>query len=233
MPAPITVISSMATRQILNELIAADTQTGRSVNLVSVGGVDAANRLRAGEVFDLVVLASGALEALSDEGYVEGYVLRDSIRTFARSPTAMAVPADIPRPARCDEAAIRVMVSNAKHIGISTGPSGTSIERLLRDWGVPDLEHRIVRALPGIPVARMLASGEADIGFQQLSELLGEPGIAIVGAIPTNLQPMTIFASGIGRATADAAAARDFMRFLVSDDATAAKRRNGMEPGES
>ena len=227
MPGPITVISSMATRQILNELIVADTQTGRSVKLVSVGGVDAARRLRAGEVFDLVVLASGALEALSDDGYVIG----DSIRTFARSPTAVALPAGVPRPARCDETAIRDLVSNAKRIGISTGPSGVSIERLLRDWGVPDLERRIVRAAPGVPVARMRASGEADIGFQQLSELLGEPGIEIVGAMPISLQPTTIFSCGIGRGIADAAATRDFIRFLVSDDAAAAKRRNGMEPG--
>ena len=224
----ITVISSMATRQILNALIAAYNKTGRSAQLESVGGVDAVKRIRAAEIFDLVVLTSDALKALSDDGYV----LRDSVRAFAASPTAVAVPAGTPHPLQCDEAAIRALVSGANRIGLSTGPSGKSMTRLLQDWSVLDLGRRTVTALPGVPVARLLARGDVDVGFQQLSELLGEPGIEIVGTVPHSLQPMTIFSCAIGRGTADVAAAQDLMSVFVSDDAATTKRRHGMEPAD-
>ena len=231
MTSPVTVISSMATRQILLELTAASgTNPGRAVEVQSVGGVDAARRIRAGEIFDLVVLASDALRALADDGLVIG----DSIREFARSPTAVAVPIGAPHPATCEEAALKALITTARRIGLSTGPSGTSVAKLLTRWGLLDTsDRRIVQAPPGVPVARLLANGDADIGFQQLSELMGQPGIAIIGTVPQTLQPMTIFSCGIGRGTADSIGAQAVLSALVSDAAAAAKRQNGMEPGDN
>ena len=261
MTKPITIISSMATRQILHELTATYSRnTGRAVEVQSVGGVDAARRIRAGEVFDIVVLASDALQALSDDGFVAG----DSIREFARSPTAMAVgarprgpsempvgarprgpsemavgarargPGDMPvgglHPAPCDEDAIKALIASVQRIGVSTGRSGTGIAMLLTRWGMLDPAARwIVQAAPGVPVARLLANGDADVGFQQLSELIGQPGIEIVGIVPEALQPMTVFACGLGRA-ADGIGAHALQRALVSDATAATKRQNGMEP---
>ncbi len=223
----VTLISSMATRQILGELVTTDGTGGCVAQLQSAGGVEAARRVRAGERFDIVVLAADALEALCDEGYV----IRDTVRVFAQSPTAAAVPAGAQHPARCDEAALRTLVSGGKRIALSTGPSGKSMMYLLQTWGVVGPgKGRIVQAPPGVPVARLLASGEADVGFQQLSELLGEPGIAILGALPPDLQPMTIFSCGISRTAGDMAAAVALIGALVSDSAAAAKRRGGMEP---
>jgi molybdate transport system substrate-binding protein len=227
MVAAVTVISSMATRKILDALVADYGQAGPTARVVSVGGVDAARRVRAGEAFDLVVLASDALAALAGEGHV----IPDSIRTFACSPTAVAVRAGALRPPTCDEAAIRMLVSGTQRIALSTGPSGKSVARLLSSWGLPGLDARCVQAPPGVPVARLLAGGEADVGFQQLSELLGEPGIDIVGTVPAALQPMTVFACGIGRAAADTASAADLLHVFLSDDAAVAKWRFGMEPG--
>ena len=231
MTRPITVISSMATRQILHELTATyNGKAGQAVEVQSVGGVDAARRIRAGEVFDLVVLASDALKALSDDGFVIG----DSIREFARSPTAVAVPVGAPHPATCDEAAIKALISSVERIGLSTGPSGTSVMKLLTSWGMLDKsDRRIVKAPPGIPVARLLSAGDADVGFQQLSELMGQPGIEIVGTVPETLQPMTIFTCGIGSRAADSIGAQALQSALVSDDTAAAKRKSGMEPGYS
>ena len=113
----VIVISSMATRQILRELVASYSKNGHAARVESVGGVDAARRVRAGETFDIVVLAADAMSALADEGFV----IRGSVRVFACSPTAVAVPAGGAYPAHCDEAAVKTLISGAKRIGLSTG----------------------------------------------------------------------------------------------------------------
>ncbi len=226
MAAFVTVISSMATRQILSALVTAAHAAGLGAHITSIGGVDAAKRVRAGEVFDVVILASEAMHALATDGHVIG----DSVRVFARSPTAVAVGSGTPHVGGCDEAALRGLIARANRIALSTGPSGVSIRRMLEAWGTADLERRLVVAPPGVPVARLLAEGQADVGFQQLSELLGEPGIDIVGSVPEALQPLTIFACGIGGKTTDAAAAEALILALVSEAAAATKRQYGMEP---
>jgi molybdate transport system substrate-binding protein len=221
-------ISSMATRQILAEL--ADTyaaSTAEKVAIESVGGVDAAKRIHAGEAFDFAVLASDALAQLERDGHI----VPGSVLGFAQSPMAMAVRTGAKRPAISGEGAVRAAMLEARAIGISTGPSGAHVVKLVRDWGLEgELSKRIVQAQPGIPVATLLARGEADLGFQQLSELQGAPGIEIVGVLPQVIQPMTIFAAGICRAAANATAARAFIEYLASDRSADAKRRHGMMP---
>jgi molybdate transport system substrate-binding protein len=143
----------------------------------------------------------------------------------------MAVRAGAAHPAISDEAAVRAAMLAARAIGISTGPSGNHVLKLVRDWGLEaELSARIVQAKPGIPVATLLASGEVDLGFQQLSELLGAQGIEIVGMLPDAIQPMTIFAAGICKAATNAAGARAFIQYLASDHSADAKRRHGMTP---
>jgi molybdate transport system substrate-binding protein len=221
-------ISSMATRQILAELASAYASSSTGTVLIeSVGGVDAAKRIRAGEAFDFAVLASDALDQLERDGHL----VAGSILGFAGSPMAMAIRSGATRPATLDEAAVRAAMLAARAIGISTGPSGAHVTKLVRDWGLEgELSKRIVQAQPGVPVAALLAGGEADLGFQQLSELLDAPGIEIAGVLPQAIQPMTIFAAGICRAATDAAGARAFIEYLASEKAADAKRRHGMTP---
>ena len=219
----------MATRRILQEMTATLSEmTGLAVDLQSFGGVDAARRIRAGESFDLVVLADDATKALADDGLV----IRDSIREFARSPTAMAVPAGAPHPATCGEVDIKSLVSSVQRIGLSTGPSGVSVEKLLTRWGLLDTtERRIVQAPPGTPVALLLSNGDADVGFQQLSELIEQPGIEIVGTMPETLHPMTVFACGISLRTANPIDALSVQSALLSDELAMTIGKGGMEPG--
>jgi molybdate transport system substrate-binding protein len=228
MSANIRGISSMATRQILAELAEAyAASTAEQVAIESVGGVDAAKRIRAGEAFDFAVLASDALAQLE----ADGHIVPGSILGFAQSPMAMAVQAGATPPAISDEAAVRAAMQAARAIGISTGPSGNHVLKLVRDWGLEEeLSKRIVQAKPGVPVASLLASSEVDLGFQQLSELLGAPGIEIVDVLPQAIQPMTIFAAGLCRAAANATAAGVFIEYLASDGSSDAKRRHGMTP---
>src|SRR5689334_20932099 len=178
MSVTVTGISSMATRQILAELAGAYQQaSGQAVSIESVGGVDAARRIRAGEPFDLAVLASDALRQLE----ADGALVAGSIVEIAESPMAMAVRAGAKRPDPLDEAAVSAALANAASIGISTGPSGAHVLKLARDWGLErEVESRIVQAKPGIPVAKLLADGAVEVGFQQLSEMQGAPGIDIV-----------------------------------------------------
>ncbi|CAL80161.1 Putative prokaryotic extracellular metal-binding protein [Bradyrhizobium sp. ORS 278] len=220
-------ISSMATRQILAELAAAyEEATGEVITIESVGGVDAAKRIRAGEAFDFAVLASDALQKLE----ADGHLVPGSIIEIAESPMAMAVRAGRPKPDPLDEAAVRKAMESAKAIGISTGPSGTHVQKLARDWGLESEGSRLVQAKPGIPVAKLLADGEVDVGFQQLSEMLGAPGIDIVGLLPEALQPGTVFAAALCKAGAHADAARAFIEYLVSDETAETKRQHGMTP---
>jgi len=228
MSVTITGISSMATRQILADLAASYQQaTGQAVRIESVGGVDAAKRIRAREPFDVAVLALDALEKLE----ADGSLIAGSIVAMAESPMAMAVREGSARPDPLDEAAVRSAMASAGSIGISTGPSGTHVLKLARDWGLDsEVSGRIVQAKPGIPVARLLADGEVELGFQQLSELLGAPGIDIVGQLPAALQPGTVFAAGLCTTAAQPEATRAFIAYLASDQTADTKRRHGMTP---
>jgi len=228
MASTITGISSMAARQVLAELVARyGVATGRTVSIEATGGVDAAKRVRTGEVFDLVILADDVIDTLE----TEGHLVAGSRVAFVRSPMAMAVRVGEKRPDIGSEGAIRAAVMSARSIGYSTGPSGTHFLAVLRSWGLDiAAPGRFVQAKPGIPVATLVARGEATIGIQQLSELLGVPGIDIVGILPPPVQSVTTFSIGVGIRTAHVEEARAAISYLNSAEAIEIKRRFGMEP---
>jgi len=229
MAAPITGISSMATRQVLAELAARyRAATGRTVAIEATGGVDAAKRVRAGEGFDLVILAADVMEKLA----AEGHLVAGSRAAFVRSSMAMAVRAGAPRPDIGSERAVRAALTSARSIGYSTGPSGTHLLGVLKSWGLdPAAEPgRFVQAKPGVPVASLLAGGEAAIGIQQLSEFLGEPGIDIVGILPPPVQAVTVFSLAIGARSSRIEEARAVIGYLNAPEAIELKRRFGLEP---
>lgn len=218
----------MATRQVLAELAAAHAATtGREVAIESVGGVDAAKRVAAGEGFDVVILAADAIDKLIAGGSVRAGSRRDLVR----SPVAIAVRAGAPRPQVSSEQALRAAVLGAASIGYSTGPSGSALLALFERWGVADrVRERVVQAPPGIPVAQLVAEGRVALGFQQLSEMQAQAGIDVLGTMPPGCEIVTTFSGGICAAAADAEAAGALLDFLASPAADAAKRRHGMEP---
>lgn len=228
MHTPLTGISSMATRQLLSEL-ASDYQqrSGQTVQIESVGGVDAAKRVAAGEVFDVVVLASDAMDKLIAAGHVQA----DSRVDLVHSGVAVAVRAGAPLPDLSSEAAVRAAVLAAPRLSYSTGPSGVALAQLFERWGIADeIRHRIVTPPPGVPVGSLLAKGEVDLGFQQLSELIHLPGITVVGALPAAIQITTTFTAGVCSTATQPDAARALLAFLASPEAHEAKRRQGMDP---
>lgn len=221
-------ISSMATRALLAELAAAaQAERGIAVTVESVGGVDAARRVAAGEAFDVVVLASDAIDKL----LASGHLVPASRVDLVRSGVSVAVPAGAARPDLSSEAALRAAVLAAPTLGYSTGPSGTALLELFERWGIAQaIAPRLVQAPPGVPVAALVARGEVALGFQQLSELLNVPGIEIVGPLPAPVQIVTTFAGALGAAGTQRDAARALLDFMASPACDAAKRTHGMEP---
>jgi molybdate transport system substrate-binding protein len=228
MTTRITGISSMATRQVLAELAGAcERRGGVVVTFESVGGVDAARRVQAGEPFDVVVLASDAIDKL----IAAGRVLRDSKTDLVRSGVAIAVRQGAPRPDIGSEEALRGAVLAARTLGYSTGPSGVALQKLFERWGVAEtLRDRIVQAPPGVPVGALVARGEVELGFQQRSELMHLEGIEVLGPMPPGLEILTTFSGGLCAASTQPEAARALLDFMASPEAAEAKRRQGMEP---
>jgi molybdate transport system substrate-binding protein len=224
----ITGISSMATRQILADLADLyEQRTGWRVVIRPMGGVEAARLVRAGETADVIILASNVMEQLENEGHL----VSGSGVNFARSGVAIAIPAGAPRPDISDEEAVRRAVLGPRTICYSTGPSGDHLMRLLKRWGMAESASlRTVQAPPGVPVGVMVARGEADLGFQQLSELLHVPGIEIVGPLPPDIQAVTVFSAGVSATSVQYSESRALIAYVTSPEADAVKRRYGMEP---
>lgn len=227
-PARITGISSMATRALLAALApACRAATGVSLAFESAGGVDAARRVAEGEAFDLVLLASDALERLE----AGGHLVSGSTVPLVRSGVSVAVRAGAPQPELGSEAAVRAAVLAAPSVGLSTGPSGVQLLALFDRWGIREaLDGRLVQAPPGMPVAALVARGAAALGFQQLSELIGQGGIEVVGPLPEACRIETVFAGAIGRHCARPDAARAALAFLACPATAAEKRAHGMDP---
>jgi molybdate transport system substrate-binding protein len=225
-------ISSMATRQLLNELLALyAAQGGCQMVLESVGGVDAAKRVQAGEVFDIVFLASDAIDKLVAAGPLAGPLDAASKVNLADSGVALAVKAGAVKPDISSADAVRAAVLNAKSLSYSTGPSGVALAKLFEAWGIAaEIKERIKTAPPGVPVGSLVAKGEVALGFQQLSELIHLEGIALLGNLPASIQITTTFSAAVCLASPHQAEARKLLAFLRSSQAADAIRKQGMEP---
>ena len=228
MTASIKGISSMATKLVLADLAQAyEQRSGQRVSIESVGGVDAAKRVQAGEAFDVVFLAADAIDKLM----ASGQVLPGSRVDLVRSGVAVAVRAGAPRPDIASEEAVRQAVLAARSLSYSTGPSGVALAQLFERWGITgQIKDRIVTAPPGVPVGSLVAKGEVELGFQQLSELMNLAGITVLGPLPPAIQIITTFSAGVCSASQQPEAVRAMLADMNSPAAAETKRRHGMEP---
>jgi molybdate transport system substrate-binding protein len=222
----LTVISSMATGKVLAELASSYENAARQrVSLTAVGGIDAARRVRAGERFDVVVLAAGVMEELTAEDLLVG-----PPQGFATSGIAIAVPSGSPRPSLASEDSVRAAMLTSRRICYSTGPSGDHLQKLWARWGIADqLRERVFQSPPGVPVGAQLAEQKADLGFQQLSELLGLAGVDVVGLLPPSIQAITMFSAAVSSLSPRPVDAARLVEHLTSPEAAQVLRKQGME----
>ena len=227
-PGNLRGISSMATCQLLGQLASKFTQqTGWALALESVGGVDAARRVQAGEPFDVVFLASEAIDKLVASGHLIGSSKRD----LAQSGVAVAVRSGAHRLDISTEAAVRQAVLEAPSLSYSTGPSGVALQKLFERWGIFELvRERIVVPPPGVPVGSLIAQGLVALGFQQHSELMDVEGITVLGPLPPQIQITTTFSAACCTTSTQAPAVQALLDFMTGPEAATTKRQLGMEP---
>jgi molybdate transport system substrate-binding protein len=221
------LISSMATKPLLADLVALYKAQAPDVQVLveSVGGVDAAKRIQAGEAFDGVVLASDAIDKL----IVSGHVLAGSRVDLVQSGVAVAVPEGQAAPDISTEAALKAAVLAAPTLGYSTGPSGVQLAKQFEAWGIAEhIKDRIVQAKPGVPVGALIAQGEVALGFQQLSEMRGVKGISVLGPLPQAVQIITTFSGSVACSSQQADAVRALLGFWSSPACTPLKLQHGM-----
>jgi molybdate transport system substrate-binding protein len=221
------LLSSMATRELLNELVSQyQRSSGQAVTSEAAGGVDVAKRVRAGETVDVVVLSSTAIDSL----VAAGSLLPDSRIDLVKSGVSIAVRAGAARPDVSSAEAVRGAVLGARTLSYSTGPSGVYLERLFERWGIlEEIRGRIVVPPPGVPVGSLIANGTVELGFQQLSELMMLPGIDVLGPLPPDIQTITIFSGGISSGCTWPEGARALLNYLASPSVSGTKHRFGME----
>lgn len=206
--------------------------TGKTIVTVttSIGTGDTSipNRLKRGEVADLVIVADGVLRQF----ITDGYVLAEQATIIARSMMGFAVRAGAPDPAIRTADDLRAALLAAKGIGYSASESGKYFTtELVQRLGIADQvlpKSRLVGG--GERVGTVIARGELDFGFQQMSELLPVPGIAHVTPLPPELQKVSNFTAGVGAHSPDPALARKVIAFLASKKAHPAITASGLEP---
>jgi molybdate transport system substrate-binding protein len=228
---PLKGISSKATQQVLAQLASAfEAQTGQAVQIESVGGVDAAKRVvnaeQSGESFDVVLLASDAIDKLIASGH-----LAAPRCDWVRSAVAVAVPASHAVPDISSDAALEAALLAAPSISYSTGPSGVFLAKLFESWGIADaMAAKLIVPPPGVPVGSLVASGQAALGFQQRSELLGLEGITLVGDLQGTAAYITVFSAGVVATTPRAQESQAFLNFLNASQTGPIKQGQGMSP---
>jgi len=185
------------------------------------------NRLARHEDADVVILARSGLDKLEQAGTVTSGTVTD----LGLSKIAVAVKAGAPAPDIATADAVRNTLVNARSVAWSDSASGVYIQSVMLDkLGIADQVRPKGRMIPATPVGQIVAQGQAEIGFQQLSELKPVKGIRIVGLLPDSLQKVTPFSAGVVAYSPHQAEARALIAYLSSPKAYPIIRDSGLEP---
>jgi molybdate transport system substrate-binding protein len=191
-----------------------------------VGADSIPSRVRRGEPVDVVIMAADAVDALIKEGLVSGGRV-----DLARSAIGMAVRAGARKPDISSVAALTRTLLDARSVAVSSSVSGNYFtNELFPRLGIAEPLKGKVQRIEGERVGDVVARGDAEIGFQQISELLPIVGIDLVGPLPLEVQRVTVFAAGLVANTKHPDAARAFIRFVSSRAAAAVVVKTGLEP---
>lgn len=225
----IKVIGSVAVKEVILELIPAfEKSSGHKVTTIWDGTEAITKRISAGEAVDVVLIAAPNIDKLISEGRL----VAGSRADVARSGIGIAVRAGLPKPDISSGEAVKKAVLSAKSVAYSSGPSGFYLVDLFKKMGIADqIKDKVKQTPSGVQVGEIVARGEADLGFQQVSELLHLKGIDYLGPLPADIQYITVFSAGLHAAATAPDAAKSLIKFLTGPEAGSTVRKNGMEPG--
>ena len=193
---------------------------GTTVNAIPI-------RLERGEPADVLIMVGYALGDLVKQGKV----VADSRVDLVKSPIGIAVKSGAPKPDISSADAVKRALLATKTIAYSDSASGVYVStEMFEKLGIADAMKDKARKIPATPVGEIVARGDAEIGFQQVSELLPVQGIDIVGQLPSELQKVTVFSAGIASVSKEPDAGKALIKFLASPTASAVIIKSGMEP---
>ena len=220
-------MSSAAIKPAYLELVPAfERASGHKIETRWIPGVDVLKRVKEGESSDLVIMQSKDIDSLIDAGRIAAGSRVD----LAKSGVGIAVRAGAPRPDISSADALKRALLAAKGVAFSTGPSGVYILELFERLGIAAEIKAKSLQIKGEPSGAAVARGDAEIAFQQVSELLPVPGIDYIGPLPSEIQRITTFSVGVQKSAPEPAAAQTWIKFLTSSAAAPALRKSGMEP---
>jgi molybdate transport system substrate-binding protein len=224
--AEIKVMASAAIHDAYVELIPAfERATDNKVTTEWVPTAEMMTRLKGGEIVDVVIMAVNGMDELNELGKV------GNGRAVASSGIGVAVQAGAPKPDISSVDTFKRTMLAAKSIAMSTGPSGVYLAGLFRRLGIADAIKDKVKQLQGVPIGEVVARGDAEIGFQQVSELLPIKGITYIGPLPTFIQNITVFTAAVHTGATATDGAKALIKFLTTPQAGEAFKKTGMEPG--
>jgi molybdate transport system substrate-binding protein len=226
--AEIVLTSSTAMREIVEELAAMfERASGNKVTLTFQSGIETSAKVEAGAVADLVVTTPEAI----DELVKDGRVAAGSRVNFVQSGVGVAVRAGARKPDISTPAAFKQAMLAAKSVGISKGPSGVYLLSIMERLGIGDaVRAKGVTPELGERVGNLVARGEAEIGVQQITELLPIPGIDFIGPLPEELQTKIGYATARPLTARQPEAAAALVKFMSSAQALPVMKKMGLEP---
>ena len=227
--AEIRVLSSNAIKEAYLELVPQfEKATEHKVATTWAPTVEIMKRMAAGETFDLVIMSAEGIDKLTKDGKL----VSGSRVDLVKSGIGVAVRQGAAKPDLSSGEAVKKALLAAKSIGYSTGPSGVYLANLFERMGIAaELKPKVKVVTPGVPVGTLVASGEAEIGFQQVSELLPVAGIDYLGPLPADIQHTTVFAGALHTGATHGEAAKALVKFLTAPAAVPIIRSKGLEPG--
>lgn len=226
--ADINVLASGATKEVYLDLVPQFEQSsGNKVMTIWSGTADIKKRIAAGEVYDVVIASGPDIDSFIQQGKM----VAGSRIDLMKSGVGIAVRAGAPKPDISSSEALKKTLLAAKSIGYSTGPSGVYVQSLFERMGIASqVKSKLKQTPSGVRIGTIITSGEAEVGFQQVSELIHEPGVDYVGPLPADVQKITVFSAGIHSGAKQPDAAKELVKVLTGSAAAPVIKKHGMDP---
>jgi molybdate transport system substrate-binding protein len=227
--AEIKVIASNAIKEPYLELVPRFEKASGHKVVTTWSGTEAIyKKVSGGEVTDIVISASTGIDKL----IAEGKLVADSRTSFAKVVIGAAVRSGLPKPDISSGEAVKNAVLSAKSVAYSSGTSGFHMADLFKKMGIADqIKDKVKQPPSGAQIGDLLARGEADLGFQQVSELIHVKGIDYLGPLPPDIQLTTVYSAGLHAMAPAPDAAKALVKFLTGPEAAAIIKNGGLEPG--